>query len=279
MNRTVLAASAAFLFLVVLSPVQAAEADASWDSSMAAVLAGDHRGASRSGAPNSSRDGARHPAGTLKFLGLQPDSKVVEIWPSGGWYTEVIAPFVAEKGQYYGAHVPADSDIEYFRRAHEAYTAKLAAHPEVYGDAQVTVMFPGKMALAPEPVDLVVTFRNIHNWMPRGYVDEVFQAFYDVLKPGGILGIVEHRGDPGSEQDPEAASGYVTEEHTIMLAEKAGFVVDGASDVNANPKDNHHHPEGVWTLPPTLRLGDEDREKYVEIGESDRFTLRFRKPE
>ena len=279
MNRFVLAAAAAFAFLAGGTPALAESPEASWDAAMAGVLAGDHRGSSRSGTPNSARDSARHPAETLKFFGLQPDSSVVEIWPSGGWYTEVIAPFVAGEGQYYGAHFPADSDIEFFNRARDAFEAKLSAHPEVYGNARVTEMYPGKMALAPEPVDLVVTFRNVHNWMPRGWTDEAFQAFYDVLKPGGMLGIVEHRGTPGTEQDPEAKSGYVTEEYTVMLAEKAGFVLDGSSDVNANPKDTHDHPEGVWTLPPTLRLGDEDREKYVAIGESDRYTLRFRKPE
>ena len=279
MNRSVLAAAAAFFFIGGASPAVLADTDASRDASMAAVLAGDHRGAGRDGTPNSARDGERHPAETLKFLGLQPDSHVVEIWPSGGWYTEVIAPFVAENGQFYGAHIPGDHENERFRRGVERYKEKLAANSEVYGNAQVTTMFPGKMALAPEPVDLILSFRNVHNWMSFGFIDEAFQAFYDALKPGGILGIVEHRGDPGSEQDPKATSGYVTEAHTIMMAEKAGFVLDGSSEINANPKDNHHHPEGVWTLPPTLRLGDEDREKYMEIGESDRYTMRFRKPE
>lgn len=279
MNRTVLAAAAAFVFFAALSPAHSAKADASWDSAMDAVLAGDQRGSSRSGVPNSSRDGARNPAETLKFFGLQPDSSVVEIWPSGGWYTEIIAPFIAENGQFYGAHFPGGTDMEFFNRARDAYKAKLDADPEVYGNAQVTEMYPGKMALAPEPVDLVLSFRNVHNWMSRDFQDEAMQAFYDVLKPGGILGIVEHRGDPGSEQDPKAESGYVTEEYTVALAEKAGFVLDGKSEINANPSDTRNHPEGVWTLPPTLRLGDEDREKYLEIGESDRYTLRFRKPE
>ncbi|WP_446831354.1 class I SAM-dependent methyltransferase [Candidatus Foliamicus sp.] len=256
-----------------------AESDAAWDEAMAAVLAGEHRGASRSGAPNADRDAARNPAETLKFFGLQPDSKVVEIWPSGGWYTEIIAPFVAAEGQFYGAHIPADHENERFRRGVENYMAKLAESPEVYGDAQVTVMFPEKMALAPEPVDLILSFRNVHNWMAFGFADEAFQAFYEALKPGGILGIVEHRGDPDKEQDPKAESGYVTEAYTIAMAEKAGFVLDAQSEINANPNDTRDYPEGVWTLPPTLRLGDEDREKYVAIGESDRYTMRFRKPE
>ena len=279
MNRSVLAAAAAFVFLAGGAPALADSSEASWDAAMAAVLAGDHRGKSRSGNLNSDRDGARHPAETLKFFGLQPDSKVVEIWPAGGWYTEIIAPFVAEQGQFYGAHFPGDTDMEFFNRARDAYTAKLADNPEVYGNAQVTVMYTEKMALAPEPVDLVLSFRNVHNWMSRDFQDEVMQGFYDVLRPGGVLGIVEHRAAPGTEQDPKAESGYVTEEYTIALAEKAGFVLDGSSEVNANPKDTRDHPEGVWTLPPTLRLGDEDREKYVAIGESDRYTLRFRKPE
>ena len=279
MNRSVIAAAAALVFVTAPASAPAEDAGASWDSAMAAVLAGDHRGASRSGVPNSSRDGARNPAETLKFFGLQPDSSVVEIWPSGGWYTEIIAPFVAENGQFYGAHFPGGTDMEFFNRARDAYKAKLEANPEVYGNAQITAMYTGMMDLAPEPVDMVLTFRNVHNWMSRDFQDEVMQAFYDVLKPGGVLGIVEHRAAPGSEQDPKAVSGYVTEEYTIALAEKAGFVLDGQSEINANPRDTRDHPEGVWTLPPTLRLGDEDREKYVEIGESDRYTLRFRKPE
>lgn len=279
MNRSVIAAAAALVFVTAPASAPAEDAGASWDAAMAAVLAGDHRGASRSGVPNSSRDGARNPAETLKFFGLQPDSSVVEIWPSGGWYTEIIAPFVAENGQFYGAHFPGGTDMEFFNRARDAYKAKLEANPEVYGNAQITAMYTGMMDLAPEPVDMVLTFRNVHNWMSRDFQDEVMQAFYAVLKPGGVLGIVEHRAAPGSEQDPKAVSGYVTEEYTIALAEKAGFVLDGQSEINANPRDTRDHPEGVWTLPPTLRLGDEDREKYVEIGESDRYTLRFRKPE
>ena len=259
---------------------------ASWDAAMAAILAGDHRGTSRSGALNSSRDDARHPAETLKFFGLQPNMSVVEIWPSGGWYTEIIAPFVAEKGQFYGAHFPSDHESErirnFFLRALEQYKEKLEASPETYGNAQVTVMGSGQMALAPAPVDMVLSFRNVHNWMASGFADEAFQAFYDILKPGGVLGVVEHRGDPSREQDPKAESGYVTEEYTIMLAEKAGFALDGKSEINANPNDTRDHPEGVWSLPPRLRPGEgEDdgaREKYLAIGESDRYTLRFRKP-
>ena len=279
MNRSLITAAAAFVFIAAPASAPAEDADASWDSAMAAVLAGDHRASSRSGVPNSSRDGARNPAETLKFFGLQPDSSVVEIWPSGGWYTEIIAPFVAENGQFYGAHFPGGTDMEFFNRARDAYKAKLEAHPEVYGNAQITEMYTGNMALAPEPVDMVLTFRNVHNWMSRDFQDEVMQGFYDALKPGGVLGIVEHRAAPGSEQDPKAESGYVTEEYTIALAEKAGFVLEAKSEINANPADTRDHPEGVWTLPPTLRLGDEDREKYEAIGESDRYTLRFRKPE
>ena len=279
MNRSVISAASAFVFLTVPVVVPAGDAGASWDDAMAAVLAGDHRGASRSGAPNSSRDIARNPAETLRFFGLQPDSTVVEIWPAGGWYTEIIAPFVAKEGQFYGAHFPAGTGIEFFDRALDAYQARLAAHPDVYGNAQVTTMYPNQMDLAPEPVDMVLTFRNVHNWMARDSADEAFQAFYDVLKPGGVLGIVEHRGDPDKKQDPKAKSGYVTEAYTIELAGKAGFVLDAKSEINANPRDTRDHPEGVWTLPPTLRLGDVDREKYLAIGETDRYTLRFRKPE
>ncbi len=239
------------------------------------IADGDHRSAE-----NRARNAYRHPVETLKFFGLQPDMTVVEIWPSAGWYTEIIAPYVNEKGKYYAAHWDPSSETEFIQRALKAYRDKLAERPDLYGNAEMTVLMPPEhWDMAPEgSADMVVTFRNIHNWMPRGTAEGMFEAMFKALKPGGILGVVEHRGDPNVEQDPKAASGYVNEDYAIGLAEKAGFVLEATSEINANPADTKDYEGGVWTLPPTLRKGDEDKDKYVEIGESDRFTLRFVKP-
>lgn len=246
------------------------------DPTLAAVAAGDHRSAA-----NKARDIHRHPVETLTFFGLKPDMTVVEIWPGGGWYTEILAPYLSAQGRYYAAHWDPEAEQEFIRKAVQGFREKLAADPERYGKVETTVLaLPGKTTIVPPgSADLVVTFRNIHNWMPRGNADEAFAAMYAALKPGGILGVVEHRGDPATPQDPKAASGYVNEDYAIALAEKAGFVLEAKSEINANPKDTKDHPRGVWTLPPTFAAGDDDREKYAEIGESDRFTLRFRKPE
>jgi len=243
---------------------------------LAAIAGGSHRSAE-----NIARNAARHPVGTLEFFGLQPGSTVVEIWPAGGWYTEVIAPYVNDNGQYIAAHWDPDSETEFVRQGVKRFQDKLAAHPALYGNAKMTVLMPPEHLeiASPGSVDLVVTFRNIHNWMPRGMAGDIFAAMYEALKPGGVLGVVEHRGSPDVEQDPAAASGYVNEDHAIMLAEKAGFVLEAKSEINANPADTKDHEGGVWSLPPTLRMKDKDRDRYLAIGESDRFTLKFRKPE
>lgn len=240
-----------------------------------AILVGEHRSEE-----NRARDLHRHPKETLQFFGLTEDMQVVEIWPAGGWYTEVIAPYVNENGKYWAAHWDPDSDREFIRDGVARYKEKLAANPELYGNIEMTVlMFPEKLEIAPpESVDMVVTFRNIHNWMAFEFADEIFATMYAALKPGGVLGVVEHRGNPEVPQDPKAASGYVNEDYAIAMAEKAGFVLDAKSEINANPADTKDYEGGVWTLPPTLRLKDQDSEKYLSIGESDRFTLRFIKP-
>jgi predicted methyltransferase len=243
--------------------------------SLAEIAEGDHRSEE-----NRARNADRHPAETLEFFGLQPDMTVVEIWPSGGWYTEVIAPYVNEQGTYIAAHWDPEDEREFVRTGVERFKAKLAERPDLYEGVQMSVLMPPeKWDLAPEAsVDMIVTFRNIHNWMPRGYTEDMFAAFYKALKPGGVLGVVEHRGNPDVEQDPKAASGYVNEDYAIALAEAAGFELAGKSEINANPKDTKDYDTGVWTLPPTLRKKDEDRDKYLAIGESDRFTLKFVKP-
>jgi predicted methyltransferase len=245
------------------------------DPRLVAIADGSHRSEE-----NRSRNQFRHPVKTLTFFGLRPDSRVVEIWPSGGWYTEVIAPYVNEQGKYYAAHWDPNSDIEFIQRGVQAYQAKLAENPELYGNVEMTVLMPpDHVEIAPPgSVDLVVAFRNIHNWLPRGSQEIILGAVYSALKPGGVLGIVEHRGDPQVEQDAEAKSGYVNQAYAIELAQKAGFIFDNSSEINANPADTKDYEAGVWTLPPTLKLKEQDQARYIEIGESDRFTLRFIKP-
>lgn len=242
---------------------------------MASILAGDHRSAS-----NKARDQYRHPAETLAFFGLRPDSTVMEIWPGEGWYTEIIAPYVRGQGRFIAAGFDPESEIEFIRKGAAKFKAKLDANPELYDHVEMAVLMPpDKLELAPpDSLDLILTFRNIHNWMPRGSQDAVIAAMYRALKPGGVVGVEEHRGNASEPQDPEAKTGYVNQDYAISLFEKAGFVLDGTSEINANPADTKDYPEGVWTLPPTLRLGEENRDTYLAIGESDRFTLRFIKP-
>jgi predicted methyltransferase len=245
------------------------------ETTLAAVIAGDHRSAE-----NRARDRYRHPQETLEFFGIRPDMTVVEIWPANGWYTEILAPYLRDRGRYIAAHWDPEAKQEFIRRGVQGFRAMLAARPDLYDKVEMSVLSPpAKMEIAaPESVDMVVTFRNIHNWMASGQAESIFDAMYRALKPGGVLGVVEHRASVDAPQDPKAKSGYVREDHAIELAEKAGFVMEAASEVNANPSDTKDYAGGVWTLPPTLREGEKDREKYLGIGESDRFTLRFRKP-
>ena len=267
--------TAALVAAVLALPAVAARAADGPDPALAAVLAGDHRAEA-----NKARDVYRNPLETLSFFGLKPDMHVVEIWPGGGWYTEIIAPYVREKGKYYAAGWDPEAPAEFIQRGIKAFKDKLEARPALYAGTEMTVLsFPDKTAIAPPgSADMVVTFRNIHNWMPAGNAEKAFESMYAALKPGGILGVVEHRAPADQPQDPKAASGYVREDYAIELAEKAGFVLEARSEINANPRDTRDYAKGVWTLPPNLREGDVDRDKYTAIGESDRFTLRFRKP-
>lgn len=238
------------------------------------ILADEHRPEA-----DRARDRFRHPKETLLFFGIRPEMRVLEVWPEPGWYTDVIAPLVRDKGRYYAAVMEPDPGSSYITGRLDAFRNKLAAAPALYGNATL-VTFPsgGTDAVPPGSVDMVVTFRNIHNWMAKDVAAQAFATMFKALKPGGVLGVVDHRGNPANPQDPRAKSGYVTEDYAIKLIEAQGFKLAATSEVNANPKDTKDYEQGVWTLPPTYRLGDKDREKYAEIGESDRFTLRFEKP-
>jgi predicted methyltransferase len=238
------------------------------------ILAGSQRSAE-----NSARDRYRHPKDTLLFFGIRPEMTVLEVWPEPGWYTEIIAPLVRERGKYYAAVIAPDPQSKYVTERLADYQQKLASKPDEFG-AVAVVTFPsdGSDVVPPGSLDMVVTFRNIHNWMAQDFAGPAFATLYKALKPGGVLGVVEHRGDPATAQDPKAKSGYVNEDYAIRLIEGQGFTLVGESQVNANPRDTKDYEQGVWTLPPTYRLGDKDRQKYADIGESDRFTLKFVKP-
>ena len=251
----------------------ATRTDSESSAALQRVIASDHRSQA-----NRARDAHRHPRQTLEFFGLQPDWTVVEVWPGSGWYTEILAPYLRERGRLYAAQLdPAAGD--YARGVVEGYRSKLANHPDLYDRVTVTTLAAGsEEAIAPaESADLIVTFRNLHNWMMFGTERDALAQMHAALKTNGILGIVEHRGDPKIPQDPKALSGYVNEAFAIELIEAAGFELIDRSEVNANPKDTKNYEKGVWTLPPTFAGGDQDRARYAAIGESDRFTLKFRK--
>lgn len=226
------------------------------------------------------RDQYRHPSETLAFFDVRPDMVVVEIWPGQGWYTEILGPYL-EAGKLYAAQFPMEGTPKYYRKVRTAFTEKLAANPQVYPTTTVVDFDPtnGALGVPDNSVDRVLTFRNVHNWLRSKSEAKAFELFFSTLKPGGMLGVVEHRAPLGTDWETMKTSGYMTEAYVIELAEQAGFVLDGRSEINANSKDLADHPEGVWTLPPSLRLKEKDRAKYLAIGESDRMTLRFKKPD
>ncbi len=244
------------------------------DSSLTAAIAGPQRTLAFV-----ERDGYRHPQQTLQFFQVTPESTVVEIWPGLGWYTEILAPYLAPSGRFYAAHFPAETPVAYFRKYQQQFADKLAADP-VYGATRLSEFHPpsGVSAGPAGSATHVLTFRNVHNWMKAGYGQPAFDEFFRLLRPGGVLGVVEHRAKPGTSLEQMISSGYVTQAHVELLARRAGFTLEESSEINANPADNGEHPAGVWSLPPTLRLGEEGRQRYLAIGESDRMTLRFRKP-
>lgn len=231
------------------------------DEELAKTIAAEHRSQSFV-----ARDKYRRPQDVLEFAGLKPNMTVVEITPGGGYWTEILAPYLHDEGVYYTA-VAA--------RSMDSWRKKLAADKAIYGAVKITEFGPGEPPAPPGSADLVLTFRNVHNWMAQGVAEEAFRSFYDALKPGGVLVVEEHRARTDRPQDPKAASGYVREDYAIELAKQAGFELAGKSEALANPRDTKDWPRGVWTLPPTLALGDQDRAKYVEIGEADNFLLKF----
>lgn len=239
--------------------------------SFSSLLAGAHRRPA-----NVARDPYRHPAETLAFFGVQADSTVVEILPgSGGYYMEILAPWLAERGKYVAANRDELAPPQYLAD-HQRLLDRLKAEPALYGRVVVTKFNADRHEIAPPgSADFVLTFRNLHNWIERGEVEGALAAFHRALKPGGVLGVVDHRGRTDQPQEAQMKSGYVREDYAIRVIQRAGFRLAGVSEVNANPRDTKDHPEGVWTLPPTFRLKDKDRARYAAIGESDRFTLRF----
>jgi predicted methyltransferase len=268
MKRFILAAIVA---AGLAGTVQAA--DKADDAQLRAAIAGSHRSAT-----NAARDAARHPYETLSFFGIKPTMTVVELVPEGGWYTEILAPYLRDHGKLIGA----GEAFEPAKRYGMMFKKKLDANPAVYGKVAPGVFEPPSTYnfAPPNSVDMVLTFRNVHNWVEFGDdgMKKVFKAIYASLKPGGVLGVTDHRLPDAMPQDDKASSGYLHESYVIKMAESAGFKLAGKSEINANPKDKADHKNGVWALPPTLANRDEDREKYQAIGESDRMTLKFVKP-
>lgn len=251
----------------------------SYETRFDTIMASDHRTPQER-----ARDAHRHPKETLLFFGIEPDMSVVEIWPGGGWYTQVIAPFLKTGGgKYYAASFAREGANERILASLNAYHELYVARPEIYGDVTMSALTG---PIAPDgPVDAILTFRNLHNWIAQDIADDYLSDFYEALKPGGVLGIVQHRAN-GSGAPRDGSWGYVYTDDVIALAEDAGFVFEEAAEINANPADTKDHPFGVWTLPPVsrtstvqgLQMADFDPSRYAEIGESDRMTLRFRKP-
>lgn len=266
-------ALAALLLAALLSIAACAQLPAQTQerAALATLLAAPHRSAA-----NVARDTYRHPLEVLAFFGIREDSTVVEILPgSAGYYMEILAPYLKARGLYIAADRDAAAPPQYLAD-HRKLLARLAAEPALYENVRVTQFNAHLHAIAPPgSADFVLTFRNLHNWMARNEVEGALRAFHKALKPGGVLGVVDHRGRTDMSQEAQMQSGYVREDVAIALIEKAGFRLAGAAEVNANPKDTKDHPQGVWTLPPAYRLKDRDRAKYQAIGESDRFTLRF----
>lgn len=261
--KTLIAASLVSLSMASVSYVQAG------NDQLAQAIAGEHRSAD-----NKARDQYRHPKQTLEFLGFKSTMTVVEITPGGGWYTEILAPALKGTGKFIGAHYPDTGEDNYYSKSRKNLEKKLASN-DVFSEVELSNFVPKKASeLAPAgTADMVLTFRNLHNWGEEG-VQQVFFDAYKALKTDGILGVVEHRLPKGVAAN-DMNRGYVSVETTIAQAKAAGFKLAGSSEVNANAKDTASYEKGVWTLPPVLALKEKDKEKYLAIGESDRMTLKF----
>ncbi len=262
----------------------AGPAFAAFDSKTAAAvddaISGEHRSAE-----NKARDLYRHPREALEFLGFRSDMTVLEIWPGSGWYTQILASALKDEGKLYTAQYDVNAPFGFQRRLFGEFLSMFGETPKMYRNVTVTFMdLPYQLDIAPaESADMVVTFRSVHNWVETYFGGGKFallpfQASYDALKPGGILGVVDHHWPDPATEDPISENGYVSKERTIELAEAAGFRFVSESDILRNPKDTRDHVNGVWSLPPSLAGGDEDKDMYLAIGESDRFLLRFEKP-
>ena len=266
--------------LCAVSVVQAHQSDKiiaseSGSKKLESIVKSEHRTAKFS-----KRDVFRHPFETLSFFGLKDNMTVVEISPGAGWYAEILAPFLKDNGQYIAAGYDPQSSNQYFQKKAKQLIDKLSANPKLYGKAKVSVMqVPEKLNFTQDnSADMVLSFRNTHNWHSKGHSEAVYGAIYKALKPGGIFGLVQHRAGHRFPLDKSGKMGYLKQSDIIRLAQKIGFQLLDKSDLNANPKDTRDYEAGVWTLPPVYRLNNLDRKKYEAIGESDRMTLKFVKP-
>lgn len=270
--------AAAMAAMLLSSVTRAQDAPASSDTALRAAVEDPGR------SPRMvERDAVRHPLDVLAFFGVKPSATVVEIWPTGGYWTEILAPYLHGAGTYYAAlemTSPDSPDHEAAEKRNSYFTHRLAEDSGRFGRVKLTRMGPGQDTIAPAgSVDLILSFRDLHVWMKQGFAEQALVDCYTALKPGGILAMEDHRGQRAGQQDLKAGDGYVREDYAKGLAELAGFVFVGSSEIEANPKDTANWPKGVWTLPPTLALGKEDRERYIAVGEPDNFVLTFKKPE
>ena len=275
-----------YLFCFLLFSLSLQASDLPMEARIEQAMHGDHRSDS-----NIARNRYRHPVGTLSFLGIQDGMTVMEIWPGAGWYTEILAPVLRGKGQFVVAtwDVDVPDQPEYRYRLQMDLLDKFSAEPEIYDQVAIVPFSPPQSPSLGDAgsMDAVLTFRNTHGWVGSGLAPSIFAEFARVLKPGGVLGVVQHRADPGSDPAETAGRGYVSEETVIALAREAGLYLEARSEVNANPADSKDYENGVWSLPPGLSMcrdleGEDEmascQEKFRKIGESDRMTLRFRKP-